>query len=571
MKRFFSFILVAAAVLAGCKKNDGPKQEAAYEEFAIAIEEMEKQWTMVYNVTAGNEENAVIYAGNEDYEKLVAEVNVMLSGVAQSIETKKTWAEESFQAGKLASDLDEILSTFENDIQIPLTQILNYYNDAVEELTPSSPLAEELFLALEQYEQQLTMVYNVTVNNQENAEKFAGNPAYETLCESVTVMLSSVQQTINVKKTWIEESFAAGTLEQDAEEIYSSFENDIQIPLTQALNLYNDTVEKLSETDSLFEELMLAIESLEQQWTMVYNVTVGNEENEKYAGLPGFDDMLAGLNTMLSGIQQTINVKKAWVEESAAAGTLEQDAEEIYSTFESDIQIPLNQVMNLYNDSVESYNLYFEIYSEIEGLEQQWTMVYNTTVNNPDYDKYAGYPGYDKLISETTSLLNGIQRTILTKKSWAEESLAAGKLAEEAEELMASLENDVQIPLTQAMNFFNDQVLNFPAYEEMYMMIQDLYAQWSMVYNATVNNTEHKEAYGDLPAYQELVSNVTILLNGISQSIATKWTWVEELCEKLTLVEGAEEIMASFETDVQIPLTQAKNLYDDTLAEIIAE
>lgn len=571
MKRFFSFILVAAAVLAGCKKNDGPKQEAAYEEFAIAIEEMEKQWTMVYNVTAGNEENAVIYAGNEDYEKLVAEVNVMLSGVAQSIETKKTWAEESFQAGKLASDLDEILSTFENDIQIPLTQILNYYNDAVEELTPSSPLAEELFLALEQYEQQLTMVYNVTVNNQENAEKFAGNPAYETLCESVTVMLSSVQQTINVKKTWIEESFAAGTLEQDAEEIYSSFENDIQIPLTQALNLYNDTVEKLSETDSLFEELMLAIESLEQQWTMVYNVTVGNEENEKYAGLPGFDDMLAGLNTMLSGIQQTINVKKAWVEESAAAGTLEQDAEEIYSTFESDIQIPLNQVMNLYNDSVESYNLYFEIYSEIEGLEQQWTMVYNTTVNNPDYDKYAGYPGYDKLISETTSLLNGIQRTILTKKSWAEESLAAGKLAEEAEELMASLENDVQIPLTQAMNFFNDQVLNFPAYEEMYMMIQDLYAQWSMVYNATVNNIEHKEAYGDLPAYQELVSNVTILLNGISQSIATKWTWVEELCEKLTLVEGAEEIMASFETDVQIPLTQAKNLYDDTLAEIIAE
>lgn len=460
MKRFFSFILVAAAVLAGCKKNDGPKQEAAYEEFAIAIEEMEKQWTMVYNVTAGNEENAVIYAGNEDYEKLVAEVNVMLSGVAQTIDIKKTWAEESFQAGKLASDLDEILSTFENDIQIPLTQILNYYNDAVEELTPSSPLAEELFLALEQYE---------------------------------------------------------------------------------------------------------------QQWTMVYNVTVGNEENEKYAGLPGFDDMLAGLNTMLSGIQQTINVKKAWVEESAAAGTLEQDAEEIYSTFEGDIQLPLTQVMNLYNDSVESYNLYFEIYSEIEGLEQQWTMVYNTTVNNPDYDKYAGHPGYDKLISETTSLLNGIYRTISTKKSWAEESLAAGTLAEDAEELMASFENDVQKPLTQAMNLFEDQALNFPAYEDMCMMIEDLYAQWSMVYNATVNNTEHKEAYGELPAYQELVNNVTFLLNGISQSIATKMTWVEESCEKLTLVEDAEEIMATFETDVQIPLTNAKNLYDDTLAEIIAE
>lgn len=247
MKKILSFVLLASVVLFGCKKNNGAyDNETAYEQFSQSIEEIEKQWTMVYNVTVNNEENAELYGENPAYEEIVDNAAFALSGVQQNIDTKKTWAEESYQAGTLGKDLDEILGSLE-ELQIQLTQILNVYNDAVKALGQEA-LYEMLAMELENLQMQWTMVYNSTVNNEEDAAaaKAAGKEnEYEKICEDAGIALSAVQQTIDAKGTWVEESYQAGTLAEVADEIFASFEPDIQIPLTQLKNVYNAAVAEL--------------------------------------------------------------------------------------------------------------------------------------------------------------------------------------------------------------------------------------------------------------------------------------------------------------------------------------
>lgn len=430
---------------------------------------------------------------------------------------------------------------------------------------------EQFASEIELMEQQFTMVYNTTVLNEENAARFEGNSAYEGLIDVVTSYLSGIQQTIDTKKTWAEESYNAHTLAKDLDEILGSFENDIQIPLTQVLNLYNDVVEKLGPDSEMLEELFMALEGYEQQLTMSLNATVYNEEMAIYEGLPGYAELCENTIALFSGISQTIQTKKEWILSSFEAGTLAEDAEEIYSTFESDIQIPMTQAMNFFNDGVANFETYYTLYSEIQALQQQFTMTYNATVNNQDdADLYSLCPGYDTLISNVSDVLNGVSQTIEGYFQWIEESVEKGTLAEEAEEIRASFETGVQIPLTNAKNLYDDGLKNFPLYFELYQAIQGmngLEQQWTMVYNATVNNEEDKATYAGVTAYEDLVNEVTSILSGIAQNIDTLKTWVEESCTNLVLVDDANDIYQQMEP-IQMQLTQAKNRYDDGLAEI---
>lgn len=247
MKKIFAIMMAALSVFAvSCNKGNFPGNDAAYEEFAQSIEEIEKQWTMVYNVTVNNEENAELFGENPAYLEIVDNAAFALSGVQQNIDIKKTWAEECYQAGTLGKNLDEILGSLE-ELQIQLTQILNVYNDGVKVLAQDA-YYEMLAMELEGLQVQWTMVYNRTVNNEDDAAaaKAAGKEKeYEAICDAAGTGLSAVQQTIDAKGTWVEESYQAGTLAEDAEEIFASFEPDIQIPLTQILNVYNDAVAEL--------------------------------------------------------------------------------------------------------------------------------------------------------------------------------------------------------------------------------------------------------------------------------------------------------------------------------------
>lgn len=353
MKKILSFVLLSAVVLAGCKKNQPAyDNETAYQQFAQSIEEIEKQWTMVYNVTVNNEENAEMYGENPAYLEIVDNAAFALSGVQQNIETKKTWAEESYQAGTLGNDLDEILGSLE-ELQIQLTQVLNVYNDAVKALGQDAAY-EELAMAIESLEQQWTMVYNATVNNADDAALYGEMPEYQEIVANASTALSAVQQNLAAKKTWIEESYQAGTLAEDAEEIYSTFE-EIQIQLTQTLNVYNAAVAELggSELDAIYDELVAAWDQLDAQWYMVYNVTVNNSEDAAKAKAKGkegiYEEIVFQASVNLTAVRTTLQEKLALMDYSYEDGTLLDKAEEIYMSFETDIQIPLTQIQMTYN------------------------------------------------------------------------------------------------------------------------------------------------------------------------------------------------------------------------------
>lgn len=93
--------------------------DAAMEQFFMEYESLSQQFTMVYNAIAAGENEAIV----EEYL-------TVMNGIYQNMSTLQTWANESYEAGTLANDLDEILSQFES-IQIQLTQCLNSYNDAL--------------------------------------------------------------------------------------------------------------------------------------------------------------------------------------------------------------------------------------------------------------------------------------------------------------------------------------------------------------------------------------------------------------------------------------------------------
>lgn len=356
MKKILSFVLLATVVLFGCKKNnnggDQPTEEVAYEIFNHSIQQMEEQWTNVYNATVNNNEYSVLFSGYQPYEDLCENVGFILSGISQTIEIKKTWAEECYASSTLAANLQEILNTFKTDIQEPLEQAKNLFDDGIAEIDPLAPMAEELFLALDDLEQQWTMVYNATVNNEENNTKYGENPEYQELCNNVGALLSGIQQTISTKKIWVEEALKDGTLPEVYEEIYASFEPEIQIPLTQANNVYNDGVAALGG-GGIEEELYMALDDLEQQWNMVYNATVNNEENAAKAEAKGkagmYEEIVFQASINLTAVSQTIVAKQHWIEEAKNAGTLETEAEKISASFEPDIQIPLTQILNVYN------------------------------------------------------------------------------------------------------------------------------------------------------------------------------------------------------------------------------
>ena len=105
--------------------------DAAYEQFAQEYESLSQQWTMVYNTIAAGERT-----------EIVEEYLAVMNGIYQNMQDLETWADDSYNAGTLAQDLDEILGSFEG-IQLQLTQCLNAYNAAVEDATGISTISAD--------------------------------------------------------------------------------------------------------------------------------------------------------------------------------------------------------------------------------------------------------------------------------------------------------------------------------------------------------------------------------------------------------------------------------------------
>ncbi|MCQ2145126.1 MAG: hypothetical protein MJY72_05245 [Bacteroidales bacterium] len=397
--------------------------DAAYEEFFIAFEELQKQWTMVNNSTANNTD-----LEGEWYDEAKDQAAVILSGIAQNMQTLQTWAEESYNNGTLAGDLDEILASFE-DIQIQLTQCLNLFNDTVANIDAMNEFMKEY----ESLSQQFTQVYNSTLNNPEITLSAAQE-------EYFTPILNGIQQNMATLQTWAEESYENGTLAEELDEILASFE-EIQIELTQFLNLFNDTLEA---EDKAYEQFDQEFQSLSEQWTMAYNSTIRSEEYDLS------EEELEEYTAILNGIYQNMQDLQTWADESYNNGTLATDLEEILSQFEG-IQIQITQYLNRFNGDQAEKMAYEAFASEFESLSQQWTMAYNSTIRNEDYDLS------EEQIATYTAILNGIYQNMQDLQTWADESYSNGTLAQDLDEILASFEG-IQRQITQYLNLFNDEV-----------------------------------------------------------------------------------------------------------------
>lgn len=112
-------ILAEVTYQAAGAEEEPNANDAAMEQFFMEYESLSQQFTMVYNVIAAGENEAIV----EEYL-------TVMNGIYQNMSILQIWASESYEAGTLANDLDEILSQFEG-IQIQLTQCLNSYNEAL--------------------------------------------------------------------------------------------------------------------------------------------------------------------------------------------------------------------------------------------------------------------------------------------------------------------------------------------------------------------------------------------------------------------------------------------------------
>lgn len=482
--------------------------DQAYELFAQEIESLQQQWTMVYNATVKNEEDYNKYSEREKYQTLIENTSAALSAVSQTILSKQTWAEEAYAAGKLAQEYDEILSTFEPDIQIPLTQALNVYNDTIKEI--DNDIAYERYaVEMESMKQQFTMVYNATVNNEEYNEKYGENETYQDLCTTVGGLLSGIQQTIATKDTWADESFAAGTLAEELEEILSTFEQDIQIPLTQALNIYKDGVAGLDQ-NAAYEQFAKELDSNQAMWTQLGNSTFG-----EIAEKPYYQKVMDELYSSYTAFQHSFAALQTWADESYEAGTLCEDLDEILAGF-GPIQIQMTQFKNVFDARVAELEAneatFEELTQAVNGLNEYWTMVLNSTVNAPEYEDF---PALTEALDEQLAILNSIAQIIKTKQQWILESYENETIVAEKDEILASFE-EVQILLTQFMTSFHETIdpmyNNEVNFAKLTAERQLAVNKWNATHDAVVNNPA-------FPPYENKLNAILVKINSNAEEI----------------------------------------------------
>ena len=209
-------------------------------------------------------------------------------------------------------------------------------------------------------------------------------------------------------------------------------------------------------TDEEAAELfMTEYESLQKQFTMVYNTTVNADSIEMKADTA----FISRQTFILNSIQKNMAELQTWAMESMEAGTLAQDVEEILGSFEN-IQIQLTQFYNTFWGELngdepgmtdeEAAELFM---TEFESLQKQFTMVYNTTVNADSIEMKAD----SAFLNGQTFILNSIYKNMAELETWAMESMEAGTLAQDVEEILGSFEN-IQIQLTQFYNTFWEEL-----------------------------------------------------------------------------------------------------------------
>lgn len=128
MKKIFAIAMAALSVMAiSCNKNT-MSDDQAYEEFAKDYESVQIAFTQVGNVTIWNEDYM-----DPKYDDAIMEISPVFYGIQSEIENLSNWAEDCYQRGCLAAELDSLLNAIHGPkgIEEQLTSWLNLFNETV--------------------------------------------------------------------------------------------------------------------------------------------------------------------------------------------------------------------------------------------------------------------------------------------------------------------------------------------------------------------------------------------------------------------------------------------------------
>lgn len=439
--------MAAAAVVvaaASCNKQPqtpvNPSEQAAYEEFNREYTTICEEYTQVCNVTINNP----AYQG-EDFAAARETATVALSGVQQNLDNLSHWAEESYQKGTLANDLDEILNEIskKGGIQEQLTQILNRFSYDIADVDAMAAFMLEYEVACAS----VTQVYNVTVNNPD----YQGED-YEFARNNAAMFLSGISQNLETLLQWATEANDQGKLSQEINEILGNITKDggIQDQLTQVLNAFDYNV---TEVKSMYE-VMEAYNNILAQYTQVYNSTVNNPE---YQG-EDYEYARTDAAMYLSGIQQNIEDQiYNYAMEAYEAGNLQEVVNDILGSITKDggFQDQLTQVINRFQFNVNEVAAMNEFIEAYNGLMAQYTQVYNT-VNSPEY----AAAKYDEIKEQVLAILSGIAQNLEDFQTEAMECYEAGTMQESLEGLLNNIykTGGYQEQISSAYNLFMDTV-----------------------------------------------------------------------------------------------------------------
>lgn len=110
----------------------------------MSIEGAQQAFTALNKATLMNEEYA-------DYVEVIEEMTPVLNAIAQNLQEKQTWLFESYEAGTLMNDGQEIFDSL-SDIYTSMSQFYTSFLDAIAEAAPEDPAVEPAFIGVDDEE-----------------------------------------------------------------------------------------------------------------------------------------------------------------------------------------------------------------------------------------------------------------------------------------------------------------------------------------------------------------------------------------------------------------------------------
>ncbi|MCQ2110002.1 MAG: hypothetical protein MJY79_00715, partial [Bacteroidaceae bacterium] len=372
---------------------------------------------------------------------------------------------------------------------------------------------------------------------------------------------------------------------QDVEEILASFEN-IQIQLTQFYNTFWDELngDEPGMTDEEAAELfMTEYESLQKQFTMVYNTTVNADSIEMKA-----DSAFISRQTfILNSIYKNMAELETWAMESMEAGTLAQDVEEILASFEN-IQIQLTQFYNTFWEELnggeddptlsneEAWMMFVEDFGEFYDLlnldvENLLNIFFGEMIDSADItmEDVAAIVG-DSAIMEIQYNFDLAKKVVGEFYARAEASYNNGTFGEQYYDFMAEVDESIEYVierLSDSLEAIVEKVAREIVSQMFMQAVEQAQIGLTQIYNATINNPDYEKYSAELESLIPEFNKISMYLQSIVDTASVYYengVLVDRIDEISDMLDKLGLMLVQFENDFESVLANAIKVSVDT-------